>query len=87
MRDVRQKHGSENIMAVDNGLNAALKPFIAEASFNGEERLLNVCPLLFTEEGMIEHSLLHVTQRINVLDFFNGIHSVCTFLHGFISEN
>lgn len=47
MRDVRQKHGSENIMAVDNGLNAALKPFIAEASFNGEERLLNVCPPLY----------------------------------------
>lgn len=87
MRDVRQKNGSENVMAVDDGLNAALKPFIAEASFNGEERLFNVCSLLFTEEGMKEHSLLHVTQRINVLNFFDVIHNVCTFLHGFISEN
>lgn len=69
MRDVRQKHGSENIMAVDNGLNAALEPVIAEASFNGEERLLNIRPLLFTEEGMKQHPFLHMTQRINVLDF------------------
>ncbi len=28
MRDVRQKYGSENIMAVDDGLNTALKPVI-----------------------------------------------------------
>ncbi len=50
MRDVRQKHGSENIMAVDNGLNAALEPVIAEASFNGEERLLDIRPLLRRKE-------------------------------------